>query len=59
MAPPTPDEIRASLADAGYREVGQILQQGPVTVAQATNPEGEPVLVEVGVDGEVLRELSR
>lgn len=59
VAPPTPDEIRASLADAGYREVGQILQQGPVTVAQATNPEGEPVLVEVGIDGEVLRELNR
>lgn len=59
VAPPTPDEIRASLADAGYRDVGQILQQGPVTVAQATNPEGEPVLVEVGVDGEVLRELNR
>lgn len=59
VPPPTPDEIRASLADAGYRDVGQILQQGPVTVAQATNPEGEPVLVEVGVDGEVLRELNR
>lgn len=59
VAPPTPDEVRASLTEAGYREIGQILQQGPVTVAQATNPEGEPVLVEVAVDGEVLRELNR
>ncbi|MTH35179.1 hypothetical protein GL279_11255 [Paracoccus limosus] len=56
---PTPEEVRASLADAGYTEVGQILQQGPVTVAQATNPEGEPVLVEIGIDGQVLRELNR
>lgn len=57
--PPTPDEVRASLTEAGYRDVGQILQQGPVTVAQATNPEGEPVLVEIGTDGEVRRELNR
>ena len=48
-----------SLTDAGYTGVGEILQQGQVTVAQATNPEGEPVLVELGRDGKVLRELNR
>ncbi len=57
--PQTVDQIRASLTQAGYTGIGQVLQQGPVTVAQATNPEGEPVLVEVGVDGSVLRELNR
>lgn len=61
-APPTApdaDQVRAALTEAGYSSVGQILQQGPITVAQATNPEGEPVLVEIGVDGAVLRELNR
>lgn len=57
--PPAPAEIRSSLTEAGYTAIGQILQQGPVTVAQATNPEGEPVLVEIGTDGRVLRELNR
>lgn len=56
---PTPDQVRAALTDACYTEIGQILQQGPVTVAQATNPEGEPVLVELGARGKVLRELNR
>lgn len=57
--PLTPDQVRASLTDAGYTEVAEILQQGPITIARATNPEGEPVLVEVGVDGKILRELNR
>ncbi|SMO51149.1 hypothetical protein [Paracoccus laeviglucosivorans] len=56
---PSPDDVRASLTGAGYTAIGEILQQGHVTVAQATNPEGEPVLVELGVDGKVLRELNR
>lgn len=57
--PPTPDAVRGSLTDAGYTQIGQILQQGRVTVAQATNPEGEAVLVEVAPDGRVVRELNR
>ena len=57
--PLSPDQIRASLTGAGYTAVGQILQQGSITVAQATNPEGEAVLVELGLDGRVLRELNR
>lgn len=57
--PPSPDQVRASLTEAGYTGIGQILQQGPVTVAQATNPEGEAVLVEIATNGEVLRELNR
>ncbi|MTH79672.1 hypothetical protein [Paracoccus aestuariivivens] len=57
--PPTPDEVRAGLEDAGYTDIGQILQQGRVTIAQATNPEGEAVLVELGPKGRVVRELNR
>lgn len=57
--PPSAQQVRASLTEAGYSAIGQILQQGPVTVAQATNPEGEPVLVEIATDGAVLRELNR
>lgn len=53
------DRIRAALDEAGYTDVGQILRQGPVGVAQATNPEGERVLVEIGPDGEIVRELNR
>ncbi|MFH5774491.1 hypothetical protein ACHFJ0_09570 [Paracoccus sp. NGMCC 1.201697] len=57
--PLTPDAIRSTLTEAGYTELGQILQQGRVTVAQATNPEGEPVLVEIAPNGRVVRELNR
>lgn len=57
--PMGPEDIRASLGKAGYTNVGQILQQGPITVAQATNPEGEPVLVEIGPKGRIVRELNR
>jgi len=57
--PPSPDAVRASLTDAGYTQIGQILQQGRVTVAQATNPEGEAVLVELAPNGQVVRELNR
>ncbi|MTH59980.1 hypothetical protein [Paracoccus litorisediminis] len=59
MPAPAPDQIRANLTEAGYTEIGQILQQGPITIAQATNPEGEPVLVELGPKGRVVRELNR
>ena len=53
------DRIRAALDEAGYTDIGRILRQGPVGVAQATNPEGERVLVEIGPDGEIVRELNR
>ncbi|WP_134681322.1 hypothetical protein [Paracoccus ravus] len=53
------DEVRASLTEAGYTEIGQILQQGPITIAQVTNPEGERVLVELDPAGQVVRELNR
>ncbi|MDS9467978.1 hypothetical protein RGQ15_10415 [Paracoccus sp. MBLB3053] len=55
----SPDQVRSSLSQAGYTSVGQILQQGPITIAQATNPEGEPVLVEIAPNGDVVRELNR
>lgn len=59
VAPLSPDQIRGKLTEAGYTEIGQILQQGPITIAQATNPEGEQVLVELGPRGRVVRELNR
>lgn len=59
VTPLAPDEIRTRLTDAGYTAVGQILQQGRITIAQATNPEGETVLVEIAPNGRIVRELNR
>lgn len=52
-------KVRAALTAAGYTSVGEITQDGPRTMAQAVNPEGETVTVELNPDGEVLREVNR
>ena len=48
-----------ALTSAGYSDIGQISQDGPRILALAVNPEGEPVAVELGPQGEVLREINR
>lgn len=52
-------EVRLALTSAGYSRIGEITQEGPRVIAQATNPEGEPVLVELSPEGRVLREINR
>ncbi|ABL69418.1 hypothetical protein [Paracoccus denitrificans] len=52
-------EVRMALTSAGYSRIGEILQDGPRVVAQAVNPEGEPVAVELNPKGQVMREINR
>lgn len=52
-------QIRSALTEAGYQDIGQITRNGPRALAMAVNPEGEPVLVELGREGVVLREVAR
>ncbi|RCW88887.1 hypothetical protein [Paracoccus lutimaris] len=54
-----PGEMRMALTEAGYSGIGEITQNGPRVLAMATNPEGEPVAVELDPQGEVLREINR
>ena len=52
-------EVRMALTSAGYSRIGEIMQDGPRVVAQAVNPEGEPVAVELNPQGQVMREINR
>lgn len=52
-------EVRMALTSAGYSRIGEIMQDGPRVVAQAVNPEGEPVAVELNPKGQVTREINR
>lgn len=60
-ARPPVDEaaLRQSLTDNGYSDIGTITHEGPRLVAEAVNPEGEAVAVEINPRGEVLREINR
>lgn len=58
-APVDEAALRQSLADNGYSEIGTIASQGPRIVAEAVNPEGEAVTLELNPGGEVLREINR
>ncbi|WP_323717548.1 hypothetical protein [Paracoccus aminovorans] len=51
--------LRLALTGAGYSRIGEIVQDGPRAVAQAVNPEGEAVSVEMNAEGRVLREINR
>lgn len=60
-ARPALDEAaaRSALDRAGYTQPGTILRAGPRTLAEAVNPAGEPVTVELNPRGEVVRETAR
>ena len=47
------------LTEAGYTALGLLRAQGPRVMIEATNPQGEPVMLELGPDGEVIRETAR
>lgn len=54
-----PEALRQALTAAGYTQLGEITQDGPRVTAQANNPEGEPVLLELNPQGRVVREIAR
>lgn len=58
-APLNEDAVRQALQAAGYTQPGALTQRGPRTVVEALNPQGEPVLVQLDAQGNVLRETIR
>ena len=61
MAEPSfdPVDVNRTLTEAGYSDFGFLRPQGPRIVIEATNPDGEPVLLELDPQGEVIRESAR
>lgn len=51
--------INRRLSEAGYGDFGLLQQRGPRLSLQATNPDGEPVTLELDPTGEILRETAR
>ncbi|WP_304617537.1 hypothetical protein [Paracoccus sp. (in: a-proteobacteria)] len=51
--------INQRLTEAGYGGFGLLHQRGPRLSLQATNPDGEPVTLELDPAGEILRETAR
>lgn len=58
-APLNEDAVRQALRAAGYTQPGALTQRGARTLAEALNPQGEPVLVQLDAQGNVLRETIR
>lgn len=54
-----PVAVNKTLSDAGYTGFGFMRQQGPDTVLEAVNPQGESVLLQLNDKGEVVRESAR
>lgn len=52
-------EVNKKLTEAGYRDFGFMRIQGPRVTLEATNPQGEPVTLELDPKGEVIRETAR
>lgn len=54
-----PSEVNTQLSDAGYGEFGFLHMKGPRILLDATNPQGEPVILELDPKGEIIRETAR
>ncbi|RMC35380.1 hypothetical protein [Paracoccus alkanivorans] len=52
-------EVNKQLSDTGYSQFGFLHMQGPRILLEATNPQGEPVTLELDPKGEVIRETAR
>lgn len=52
-------EVNKQLSDAGYGEFGFLHMDGPRILLEATNPQGEPVTLELDPKGEIIRETAR
>lgn len=53
------ERLNEALGAAGYTALGEVSREGPRTLVEATNPQGESVVVEVNPRGEVVRESAR
>lgn len=53
------EALRQALTAAGYSDLGAITREGPRVLAEADNPQGEPVLVELNPRLQVVRETAR
>lgn len=51
--------LTGTLEAAGYSALGDARPAGPRLMLEATNPAGEPVMLEVDPAGEILRETAR
>lgn len=55
----TDNAARGAVEGAGYTKTGAITHQGPRTMVEAVNPNGENVTVELSPRGDVIRETAR
>lgn len=53
------EEMNKALSDAGYTDLGAPTPLGPVMQVEAVNPAGEPVILDVESDGNIIRESAR
>lgn len=58
IAPETAS-VHQALSRAGYTQMGPIRAQGPRLTLEATNPQGEPVTLDLDPSGEVVAETAR
>lgn len=58
-APMSEDALRKVAEGAGYTALGAISYEGPRSVIEAINPQGEAVTVEIAPNGKVMRETAR
>lgn len=54
-----PVSAQQQLTDAGYTQFGFLRMNGPRSLIEATNPQGEAVLLELDPAGELVRETAR
>lgn len=54
-----PVAVQQRLADAGYGQFGFLRADGPRSLIEATNPQGEAVTLELDPTGELVRETAR
>ncbi|MCZ0961715.1 hypothetical protein [Paracoccus benzoatiresistens] len=51
--------VNQKLTQAGYKEFGLLRADGPRLMLEATNPQGESVMLELDPKGELVRETAR
>lgn len=54
-----PVEANQRLTEAGYSGFGLLRRAGPALVLEAQNPAGEPVILQLDNQGEIIRETAR
>lgn len=59
MAPLSDQAIRRVMEAGGYTDLGTISRANPRALVDAKNPQGEAVQVEIGMHGDVIREIAK